>query len=358
MGESAPRAAVRDVTRTADGGVTREGTVRTSSSTGGPVWIKPASLAVPAPSGGATVQKARHVTTVMTAGGVLRTIAVDPSTASLTVGHSWTRLLAGWRDSSGERVSVGTVSEVTPIATPPLVHRFTTDPRTNRRDPPVTLVAPEAPDNRAIDAPEAVRIAAEVVVDHFEAARVAAEVATGRPETARTATEPPVTRGSMSARSRQQLSTFISTAVLPKANQVYEKEWAPFLTFVRTEMGSDDPFLTACTGDEKASLVALMMMRRHEAGKRGKAATAVTAAVRQMYARAMRSTDFFNSSIIATARTSCLMKPDELRAARDRGSVSMVKLPLCESLVAEMRLLLWVTGWADAGLGWKSLYMV
>jgi hypothetical protein len=238
-----------------------------------------------------------------------------------------------------------------------VIHRVTTDPRANRRDPPVTLVAPEAPDNRANDAAEAVRIAAEVVIDHHEAARVVAEVATGRPETARSATEPPVTRGSMSARSRQQLSTSISTAVLPKTNQVYEKEWASFLTFVRTETGSDDPFLTLCTDDEKASLVALMMMRRHEAGKRGKAATAFTAAVRQMYARAMRSTDFFDSSIIATARTSCLMKPDELRAARDRGPVSTVKLPMCESLIAEMRLLLWVPGWVDAGLGGKSLYM-
>jgi hypothetical protein len=55
----------------------------------------------------------------MTAGGVLRTIAADPSTVSLTVGHSWTGLLAGRRDSSRERVAVGTVSEVTPIATPP-----------------------------------------------------------------------------------------------------------------------------------------------------------------------------------------------------------------------------------------------
>jgi hypothetical protein len=46
----------------------------------------------------------------------------------------------------------------------------------------------------------------------------------------------------------------------------------------RTETGSDDPFLTKYSDDEKASLVALMMMRRHEAGRRGKAATSFTAA--------------------------------------------------------------------------------
>jgi hypothetical protein len=43
------------------------------------------------------------------------------------------------------------------------------------------------------------------------------------------------------------------------------------------ETGSDDPFLTECTEDEESTLMALMMMRRHEAGKRGKAATSFTA---------------------------------------------------------------------------------
>jgi hypothetical protein len=81
--------------------------------------------------------------------------------------------------------------------------------------------------------------------------------------------------------------------VLPKTNRVYEKEWVAFKAFVKTETGSDDPFLTDCTDDEKASLVALMMMRRHEAGKR--AATAFTAAVRQMYAMVMRATAFFEN---------------------------------------------------------------
>jgi hypothetical protein len=101
--------------------------------------------------------------------------------------------------------------------------------------------------------------------------------------------EVPATQGPMSAQNRQELLAFISTAVLPKTNRVYEKEWVAFKAFVKTETGSDDPFLTDCADDEKASLVALMMMRRHEAGKRGKAATAFTAAVRQMYARMLRA---------------------------------------------------------------------
>jgi hypothetical protein len=115
----------------------------------------------------------------------------------------------------------------------------------------------------------------------------------------------PMTRGQMSVQSRQELSTIMSTAVLPKTNGVYEKEWESFKAFVKKETGSDDPFLTECTEDEKATVVALMMMRRHEAGKRGKAATSFRAAVRQMYARTMPPTALFESSVITTARVSC-----------------------------------------------------
>jgi hypothetical protein len=129
--------------------------------------------------------------------------------------------------------------------------------------------------------------------------------------------------------------------VLPKTNRVYEKEWAAFKAFVKKEMVYDDPFLTDCTDDEKASHMALMMMRRHEAGKRGKAATAFTAAVSQMYTRMMRATAFFDSSIIATARTSCLMKPDELRALKDSGPSTMVKLPICEGILTDLGMRSW-----------------
>jgi hypothetical protein len=80
--------------------------------------------------------------------------------------------------------------------------------------------------------------------------------------------DPPIARGQMSVQSRQALSTFMSTAVLPKTNRVDEKAWESFKAFVKMETGSDDPFLTECTEDEKATLVALMMMRRHETGKR------------------------------------------------------------------------------------------
>jgi hypothetical protein len=165
----------------------------------------------------------------------------------------------------------------------------------------------------------------------------------------------PVTGGPTSVQSRHELSTFISTAVLPKTNRVYEKEWAAFKAFVNKETGSDDPFLTDCTNDEKVSLVTLIM-RRHEAGKRGKASTAFTVAVRQMYARMMLATAFFDSSITATARTSCLMTPDELRAPQDSGPTTTVKLPICEDILTDLRMTSWLEGWSDEATTLKSVY--
>jgi hypothetical protein len=167
----------------------------------------------------------------------------------------------------------------------------------------------------------------------------------------------PMTRGQMSAQSRQELSTFISTAVLPKTNRVYEKEWESFKVFVKKETGSHDPFLTKCTEDEKATLVALMMMRRHESGKRGKAATSFTAAVRQMYARMMLPTAFFESSLITTARASCALKPNELRALKDNEPAATVKLPTCEGILADLRAKSWPEGWSDEAKKFKAVYV-
>jgi hypothetical protein len=173
---------------------------------------------------------------------------------------------------------------------------------------------------------------------------------------ATTAEAGPMTRGQMSAQSRQELSTFISTVVLPKTNGVYEKEWESFKAFVKEETGSDD-FLTECTEDEKATLVALMMMRRHETGKQGKAATSFTAAVRQMYARMMLPTACIEFSHITTARASRELKPNELRALKDKGPAATVKLLICEGILADLRVRSWPEGWSDEAKKFKAVYV-
>ena len=105
--------------------------------------------------------------------------------------------------------------------------------------------------------------------------------------------DPPITGGVISVQSRQDLSTFMSTSVLPKTNRVYAKEWRSWKTFIKAETGSDDPYLNGVSDDEKAASVAVLMMRRHRTGKRGKAASAFTAAVRHFHAQMVMSTTFF-----------------------------------------------------------------
>ena len=265
--------------------VTRENASRrsaeTSSSTGGPVWEKPADREASVGHAAEESHMERRVTTVMSASGILKTSVV--------------------------------IEDLRKDATP------------------VTAA-----------------------VGSLEAARIEYERGRNAPVKAHRVSE---AGGFLSLRSRQDLSSFIATAILPKTNRVYEKEWTQFQNFVKEETGSDDPFLSGYTDDEKASLVALMMMRRHQAGKRGKAATAFTAAVRQMYAREMKATTFFDSSIIATARTSCLMKPEELRAKKDNGPAATVKLPICEGILEDMRVRLWPEGWSDEDKRSKAAYV-
>jgi hypothetical protein len=50
--------------------------------------------------------------------------------------------------------------------------------------------------------------------------------------------------------------------VLPQTRQVYSKEFVQWKDFVKSETGSDDPFLTVMTDNDKAAQVSLMMMRR------------------------------------------------------------------------------------------------
>jgi hypothetical protein len=167
-----------------------------------------------------------------------------------------------------------------------------------------------------------------------------------------------VTGGAMSHSSRKELSAFISTSVLPQTASVYNRKWEAWVEFVRGETGGGDPFLTGMREDDKAALVGLMMMREHQGEKRGKGATAFTAAVRHHFARATCSTTFLDSAIIATARASCLMKPAELRAKKDSGPSESVKLPICEEILADMRTRLWVEGdWSDAAKRDKATYI-
>jgi hypothetical protein len=70
------------------------------------------------------------------------------------------------------------------------------------------------------------------------------------------------------------------------------------------------------------------------------------------------STTFLESSIIATARSSCHMKPDEVRARKDVGPSSSIKLPIRESILSDMRNRLWKgRDWSDESKKSKASYL-
>ena len=164
--------------------------------------------------------------------------------------------------------------------------------------------------------------------------------------------------GVISEQSRTVLSAFVSKSVAIKTNRVYDGHWAAWTKFVCEEMQTSDPFLSGMDVQGKATMVALMMARKHQAGLRGKAATSFTAGIRMKFVCAALSASFLEEPVVATARAACMMKPDELRAKRDSGATGSAKLPVCESIVRDIRNRLWVgKGWEGADMQCRMAYL-
>ena len=162
----------------------------------------------------------------------------------------------------------------------------------------------------------------------------------------------------ISRKSRDDLGTFIGRSVTAGTRKKYDRHWSLWKEFLFTERGSEDPFLKGMTDKDKSATVAMFLMRRHEAGHRGKSATAVTAGVRLRFAQVLESTDFLNASVIATTRHSCNLDPVELRIIRSAGASETVKLPVCDSILHDMRDRLWNgQDWDRVGLDNRMSYL-
>lgn len=93
-------------------------------------------------------------------------------------------------------------------------------------------------------------------------------------------------------------------------------------------------------------------------GNRGKAATAVTAAIRMRFAESLQNTAFLDSAVITTARKACQLTPEELRVKRDMGVSESVKLPVSQDVLGTMRTRLWcVDGWTPKDLASRMKYI-
>ena len=86
--------------------------------------------------------------------------------------------------------------------------------------------------------------------------------------------------------------------------------------------------------------------------------TAFTAGIRMRFAQETLSTAFLDSAVIATSRTSCKLKPAELRERRNSGGSKSAKLPVCESILTDMRAELWAgRTWDDRDIQSRMVYL-
>lgn len=178
---------------------------------------------------------------------------------------------------------------------------------------------------------------------------------------ARTGPPPPfpvdgVRQAVISTENQEAISKFLKSSVQPSTGRKYELQWGWFVEFTR-ESGLDDPFMRKLTQQEKAAMISLFMISRYVKGKRGKAASAATAAIRLRFSQEMLDTTFLDSAMVSTARTACLLNPEELREKRNSAPACTVKLPVCEEIVTSMRERLVVNRtWTEADMKYIMLY--
>jgi hypothetical protein len=164
--------------------------------------------------------------------------------------------------------------------------------------------------------------------------------------------------GLLSHQRREELAGFLASSVLPKTNRVYEGHWVQWTQFLKSEVDEDDSYLGSKSRDGKSELVCRMMQRRRQAGHRGKGVTDFTEGIRQFFSCRMLPTDFLDATAVGSARVSCLTKPDELRRRRDSDEGCSVKLPICCSVLVEMKTRRWAgLRWSDAEFRLSVLYL-
>ena len=106
-------------------------------------------------------------------------------------------------------------------------------------------------------------------------------------------------------------------------------------------MDESDPFVRSAVEEDKASLVGIMMLKEHGQGLRGKQTTAFTAALPMRFAQQGLSTEFLNSPVIAMV-----------------GTVTSVKLPICESLLIGMKARMWTRrSWTGTDIRDRMTYI-
>jgi hypothetical protein len=148
----------------------------------------------------------------------------------------------------------------------------------------------------------------------------------------------------------ETLQRFLGTSVTRLTMAGYKREWKTWTEFVHRKRkgGRDDPYL--CDQDDriKVLMVCHLLAERKAAGKREKAATAITAAIKKHFATALLSTEWMKAEAIAVARRACRRTPQENREYVKAGR-GRARLPVWLALLEALREKLWEGREFEAG---------
>ena len=145
--------------------------------------------------------------------------------------------------------------------------------------------------------------------------------------------------------------------MLPNTNRTYERYWEQWISFLKSEVNGNDPFVRSAGEEEKASLVGIMKLLRHEQGLRDKQAISFTAALRLWFAQQGFCGLGIDCDGEGGMQAHACGAPGE-EGQRASGPAASVKLPICGSILIDMKMRMWTgCGWTGADMRDRMTYI-
>jgi hypothetical protein len=134
------------------------------------------------------------------------------------------------------------------------------------------------------------------------------------------------------------LHRFLRGSITVRTMTCYEREWKTWKEFVaRKSMRiAADPYMRNQSDQTKVLMACHLFAERHRAGKREKAATGITAAIRKHFALAMEDTVWMNAEAIGVGRKACKRTSQKNRDYVKAGS-GWARLPIWFALLEQLR---------------------
>ena len=155
------------------------------------------------------------------------------------------------------------------------------------------------------------------------------------------------------------LHRFLGGSVTTRTMAGYEREWGIWTDFVvrKSQQAGADPYMREASDKTKVLMICHLFAERHAAGKREKAATGITAAIRKHFALAMEETAWMNAAAIGVGRKACKRTPQENRDYIKAG-LGRARLPVWFALIEQLREDLWLNrGFGPADIDSKMTYI-